>query len=137
MIRGPHGSSYRTAAGDNPLLALMMANMLNARETTHHGFGGADIDGMSYEQLLQAFGDGSENRGADEYAIASLPTSRITTEHANCENTDHNNCSICLEHFKPGDSKKSLPCLHGFHAQCVDKWLRSNGSCPICKHFIA
>jgi hypothetical protein len=136
MIRGPRGSSYRTARGGDPLLALMMANMLNARDATH-GIGGADIDGMSYEQLLQAFGDGSENRGADEGAIASLPTSRITKENADCENADHAKCSICLEMFTTGDSKKMLPCLHGFHSQCVDRWLRSNRSCPICKHQIS
>jgi hypothetical protein len=132
MSRGPQGTSYRTVTGGDPLLALMMANMLAS-----HGHGGADIDGMSYEQLLQAFGDGTENRGADESAIASLPTSRIASENAKCENADHATCSICLETFQTGDSKKMLPCLHGFHVQCVDRWLRSNGSCPICKHPIS
>jgi E3 ubiquitin-protein ligase SDIR1 len=45
-------------------------------------------------------------------------------------------CSICLDAFVVGCSRKTLPCLHGFHEECIDRWLRTNGSCPICKHTV-
>jgi len=92
-------------------------------------------DEMSYERLLEIFGDGSENRGADPSAINALPTSTIHDPQKELP-LEHRNCSICLEDFCPGDVRRTLPCLHGFHKECVDRWLSSNGSCPICKHEI-
>ena len=128
VVRGGPG-------GVDPLLGLMMANSLQNSPQQYHGM---DIDGMSYEQLLAAFGDGSENRGADERVISSLPVSQVTEDIApEKADADHASCPICLEVFKKGDLRKTLPCLHGFHDKCVDKWLRGNGSCPICKHVVS
>ena len=42
-------------------------------------------------------------------------------------------CSICLEDFKNGDKVTYLPCIHFFHTYCVNNWLKSQNSCPICK----
>ncbi|CAN6556664.1 unnamed protein product [Malus baccata var. baccata] len=42
-------------------------------------------------------------------------------------------CSICLEQVNRGDLVRSLPCLHQFHAICIDPWLRQQGTCPVCK----
>jgi hypothetical protein len=122
--------------GVDPLLGFLMANaMQNSPQQQRHGM---NIDGMSYEQLLEAFGDGSENRGADERTIASLPVSQVQQDFKSdddkAKDEDHATCSICLEKFKKGDSRMTLPCLHGFHDDCVSKWLRGNGTCPICKH---
>lgn len=90
-----------------------------------------DIDRMNYEQLLEMFGDGSEYRGADEQVVQSLPTA-IVTDPTQLP-SDHAQCMICLETFQGGQQRKTLPCLHGFHTECVDKWLRTNATCPICK----
>jgi len=44
-------------------------------------------------------------------------------------------CAICLAEFVEGEDVKVLPrCNHGFHMECVDKWLRSHSSCPTCRH---
>lgn len=42
-------------------------------------------------------------------------------------------CSICLEQVDRGELVRSLPCLHQFHAGCIDPWLRQQGTCPVCK----
>lgn len=43
-------------------------------------------------------------------------------------------CAICLSHYVEADRPVlSLPtCQHHFHVECVEKWLRSHGRCPIC-----
>ncbi|KAL1348424.1 E3 ubiquitin-protein ligase SDIR1 isoform X1 [Arachis duranensis] len=46
---------------------------------------------------------------------------------------DELTCSVCLEQVNIGDVLRSLPCLHQFHANCIDPWLRQQGTCPVCK----
>ncbi|KAH1226525.1 E3 ubiquitin-protein ligase SDIR1 [Glycine max] len=46
---------------------------------------------------------------------------------------DELTCSVCLEQVDVGDVLRSLPCLHQFHANCIDPWLRQQGTCPVCK----
>jgi hypothetical protein len=50
-------------------------------------------------------------------------------------NQPHNDtCAICLEDFSEGLEVKLLPCMHGFHPDCVDPWLNARSElCPICK----
>ena len=90
------------------------------------------LDDMSYDRLLQLFGDGGENRGASLETITSLPVSTIVDPERELP-MDKRQCCICLEDFCQGEERTSLPCLHGFHTACVNRWLSSNGSCPVCK----
>ena len=132
VIRTSNGQTTQITrpGNEDPFLALLMANIMDDVRPQ-----GQDIDRMSYQQLLDAFGDGSENRGADNVAISRLPTKIITSIEEELP-PDVRECSICLENFTVGCSRKTLPCWHGFHEECVDKWLQANGSCPICKHDI-
>ncbi|KAH7574194.1 hypothetical protein JRO89_XS03G0264100 [Xanthoceras sorbifolium] len=42
-------------------------------------------------------------------------------------------CCICLAKYANNDELRELPCSHFFHKECVDKWLKINASCPLCK----
>ena len=42
-------------------------------------------------------------------------------------------CAICLAKYSPGEEVKTLPCLHCFHSECIEGWLRVNHTCPVCK----
>ncbi|KAE9465174.1 hypothetical protein C3L33_02913, partial [Rhododendron williamsianum] len=43
-------------------------------------------------------------------------------------------CCICLGLFEDGEKVKVLPrCQHLYHSACVDTWLCSQSSCPICR----
>ncbi|KAG2730322.1 hypothetical protein I3843_01G280900 [Carya illinoinensis] len=46
---------------------------------------------------------------------------------------DELTCSVCLEQVNVGELIRSLPCLHQFHANCIDPWLGQQGTCPVCK----
>ncbi|KAL7594696.1 RING-H2 finger protein ATL57 [Lactuca sativa] len=43
-------------------------------------------------------------------------------------------CSICLSEFEERETVKVIPyCRHGFHPVCIDRWLSSHVSCPLCR----
>ncbi|PKU70449.1 RING-H2 finger protein ATL52-like [Dendrobium catenatum] len=43
-------------------------------------------------------------------------------------------CSVCLGDFCEGELVRFLPaCGHAFHVLCIDTWLRSHISCPLCR----
>ncbi len=45
-------------------------------------------------------------------------------------------CSICLEEYIQGDSIRRLRCTHEFHTNCIDGWLGTNGTCPLCRELV-
>lgn len=55
------------------------------------------------------------------------------------DNNDNNqsNCVICLCDFETGDMMRRLPCVHFFHLNCVERWLLSSATCPICRNLIS
>jgi len=42
-------------------------------------------------------------------------------------------CAICAEEYAERDTVLRLPCRHAYHAACVERWLDSHSSCPICR----
>ncbi|KAF7028713.1 hypothetical protein CFC21_040581 [Triticum aestivum] len=43
-------------------------------------------------------------------------------------------CAVCLSAVDEGETVRQLPsCKHLFHQECVDVWLLSNASCPVCR----
>ncbi|XP_068667750.1 RING-H2 finger protein ATL66-like [Aristolochia californica] len=70
-----------------------------------------------------------QRTGLDPAAISSIPVLLHVTSPA-----DDVQCSICLSNFVEGEKVKVLPlCHHTFHPECVDKWLRTHSSCPLCR----
>ena len=42
-------------------------------------------------------------------------------------------CNICLEDQKAGESLHVTHCGHEFCKSCLNQWLNSNNTCPICR----
>lgn len=72
----------------------------------------------------------TNRRGADQNVIDQLPSHII---ESNERNEDVQYCAICLGPFETGETIRTLLCLHQFHLQCSDQWLRQNACCPVCK----
>lgn len=46
-------------------------------------------------------------------------------------------CAICLCEFEEGEELRTLPeCSHSFHVACIDMWLYSHWSCPMCRSVV-
>jgi hypothetical protein len=69
--------------------------------------------------------------GLSPSEIRELSGARVF-EDGRCR--DDEECAICLNAFKKGDSIRSLPsCAHQFHRSCIDLWLLRRADCPLCK----
>ena len=67
----------------------------------------------------------------DQAIVSELPETQI--DDINKLEEDKKNCVICMEDFKNGDKSTNLPCLHMFHTNCIQSWLKTQNTCPICK----
>ncbi|KAJ8773430.1 hypothetical protein K2173_004260 [Erythroxylum novogranatense] len=107
--------------------------------------------------LLGFRGDFSQDRGATMESINTLPTYKFKllnswsvdghdnsgvveggvlaagTENERPISGEDAVCCICLNKYVEDDDLRELPCSHVFHVDCVDKWLKINASCPLCK----
>jgi hypothetical protein len=82
--------------------------------------------------------DASDHIG--DYSVVMLLTSSnmcaFSTDPNDKSGTvdlDGHHCVVCLSSWCEGDQLRILPCLHRFHAQCLDPWLRAQQTCPLCR----
>ncbi|GAB2267288.1 hypothetical protein Dimus_002273 [Dionaea muscipula] len=94
----------------------------------------SDMDSPSYEAS-----DGYyvySPYGLDESVIKSMPLSIYTAKNKSrglIEVYAHD-CAVCLLEFEEDDYIRTLPqCSHSFHVDCIDVWLHSHASCPLCR----
>ncbi|KAL1813364.1 hypothetical protein DCAR_0625667 [Daucus carota subsp. sativus] len=72
--------------------------------------------------------------GLDEETLKSYPKLRYSEAKLNNKDSTATCCSICLGDYKGSDMLRLLPdCGHLFHLKCVDPWLRSHPTCPVCR----
>ena len=46
--------------------------------------------------------------------------------------TEQSECTICLLDYNE-ETKTETECNHFFHQECLDKWLQTNYTCPLCR----
>ncbi|XVF30615.1 hypothetical protein REPUB_Repub16aG0073700 [Reevesia pubescens] len=75
------------------------------------------------------------SEGLDEGLIKSITVFKYKKGDGLVEGTD---CSVCLSEFQEDESLRLMPkCNHAFHVPCIDTWLKSHSSCPLCRANIA
>ncbi|XVF56682.1 hypothetical protein PTKIN_Ptkin06aG0140100 [Pterospermum kingtungense] len=75
------------------------------------------------------------SEGLEEGLIKSITVCKYKKGDGLVEGTD---CSVCLSEFQEDESLRLLPkCNHAFHVPCIDTWLKSHSSCPLCRVNIA
>ncbi|KAF3664158.1 putative RING-H2 finger protein ATL21A-like [Capsicum annuum] len=72
--------------------------------------------------------------GLDESTIQSYPKV-VLGESRRISGINVMICAICLGEYSAGETLRCVPeCEHCFHAECIDKWLKMNGTCPVCRN---
>ncbi|KAF7109530.1 hypothetical protein CFC21_109774 [Triticum aestivum] len=70
--------------------------------------------------------------GLGRAALAGLPVYKY--EKLRCSGGEGHECAVCLAEIKPKEVVKQLPaCTHLFHDRCIDEWLWSHRTCPVCR----
>ncbi|CAL5005691.1 unnamed protein product [Urochloa decumbens] len=74
-------------------------------------------------------------RGLDPAVLESFPTMTYADVKAHKEGKGALECAVCLSEFDDDDTLRLLlpRCAHAFHADCIDAWLASHVTCPVCR----
>lgn len=43
-------------------------------------------------------------------------------------------CGVCQEEMRRGERSRGTGCRHRFHPLCIETWIKSHNSCPLCRH---
>ncbi|KAM9754258.1 uncharacterized protein ACNS7B_007279 [Menidia menidia] len=90
-----------------------------------------DFQGNDYEALLEF----EERQGAvvskklTRREIQRFPTKTFQP----ASGPGNTQCQICFCDYAGGEKLRMLPCFHDYHVQCIDRWLKDNPTCPICR----
>ncbi|KAL4318768.1 hypothetical protein GQ457_18G011410 [Hibiscus cannabinus] len=80
-------------------------------------------------QLQQLFH--LHDAGVDQSLIDTLPVFHYKSIVGVKDPFD---CAVCLCEFEQEDKLRLLPnCSHAFHMECIDTWLLSHSTCPLCR----
>lgn len=75
----------------------------------------------------------NDDKGLESSVISSIPLF-VYEEDDEKEDEEEEECVICLGLWEVGDfGRKLRNCGHGFHVECIDMWLFSHSTCPICR----
>uniref|UniRef100_A0A0A9GNA3 RING-type E3 ubiquitin transferase n=1 Tax=Arundo donax TaxID=35708 RepID=A0A0A9GNA3_ARUDO len=108
----------------------------------HHADGGAaerQLQHLFFPPHEDGAGGGLEQAAIDalpEFAYGELSATGACrgTGKGKAKVSRPFDCAVCLCEFADDDRLRLLPlCGHAFHAACIDVWLRSSATCPLCR----
>jgi hypothetical protein len=115
----------------DPFDMFFNGNSLNTSQRRTINF--MDIENGNFNSIIEDLLGRLRSREnpTDQEILNELP--ETTIDDVNKLDPEKKNCVICLEDFKNGDKATVLPCIHMFHTSCIQNWLKTQNSCPICK----
>ncbi|KAI0046629.1 hypothetical protein FA95DRAFT_1542337 [Auriscalpium vulgare] len=154
---GPSGGDSPAIAG--PLMAQYLLSMLSQRsqrDGREDPFGGFNMFGRTGGPEDGRWGDYVFNQEALDQIITQMMEN--SNSHGPVPATDEvmqkldrqvleensptleRDCAVCKEQFSlhtedPDEQVVvTLPCKHPFHEGCIIPWLKSSGTCPVCRY---
>ncbi|OVA04262.1 zinc finger protein [Macleaya cordata] len=110
------------------LIYLYIKCILKRRQARHRQIATIQQLGVGAMHLAQP-----PKLGLEPSVIASLPifVYKQTDESSGGGGVE---CAVCLGNLEEEEIARVLPsCNHTFHATCIDLWLMSHSTCPICR----
>lgn len=115
------------------LLSIMVAVALSRLSVVHNSTVVSERVYFAFPWVI------SRRRGAVIGSDARDAAIRVQARslEATCPVRDHTTsdvrCAVCLEDMTRGDATRTLPCMHTYHAKCVELWLHKGANrCPLC-----
>lgn len=72
--------------------------------------------------------------GLEKKVIETLPFFKFSSLKGSKQGLE---CTVCLSKFEDEETLRLLPkCKHAFHMNCIDKWLESHSTCPLCRYMV-
>nr|XP_023898502.1 E3 ubiquitin-protein ligase ATL6-like [Quercus suber]POE53153.1 e3 ubiquitin-protein ligase atl6 [Quercus suber] len=73
-------------------------------------------------------------RGLDAAVIETFPTLVYSAVKGLKIGKGALECAVCLNEFEDDERLRLIPkCDHVFHPECIDAWLASHTTCPVCR----
>ncbi|GMH10690.1 hypothetical protein Nepgr_012531 [Nepenthes gracilis] len=111
------------------LLVRIFTKTFSSTNSESDGYPEISASDALQRQLQQLFN--LHESGIDQAFIDALPVFLYKEIVGPKEPFD---CAVCLCEFYEKDKLKLLPlCSHAFHINCIDTWLLSNSTCPLCR----
>lgn len=98
----------------------------------NHDRRGAAVHALALRVTRAQSGSEPPTTGLDPTVISSLPL--FIFKRSDRRDDVSVECTVCLSVLEDGETARELPnCKHIFHVECIDKWLSSQSTCPICR----
>jgi E3 ubiquitin-protein ligase ATL6/9/15/31/42/55 len=82
--------------------------------------------------------DHPRRRGLDRAVIETFPVVTYSAVKGLKIGKVELECAVCLSEFEDHETLRLLPtCNHVFHSDCIDTWLTSRVTCPVCRAKVA
>ncbi|XP_004494634.1 E3 ubiquitin-protein ligase ATL6-like [Cicer arietinum] len=73
-------------------------------------------------------------RGLDSSVINTFPILEYSEVKIHKIGKEILECAVCLCEFEDTETLRLIPkCDHVFHPECIDEWLSSHTTCPVCR----
>lgn len=137
----PYSNPYDLSARFNPSMAIIIVVLLSAfffmgffsiyvrRCTSDEDTGGNSRRGGGGNRRMNG-----APQGLDMSLIESFPLFRYSLVKGLKLGKGSMDCVVCLSEFQEDETLRLLPkCGHAFHPDCIDMWLFSHTTCPLCR----
>ncbi|KAG0497530.1 hypothetical protein HPP92_002221 [Vanilla planifolia] len=82
--------------------------------------------------------NGVTQEGLDPALLDTFPPMVYSGEKKHKQGKEPLECAVCLCEFEEDDVLRLLPrCSHVFHRDCIDIWLATHVTCPVCRSNLA